>query len=101
MKIHCKCGHIIIDSTDDLPFKGHVIADQNLHSIFEMIDDSIEMSSDTLKERQARCMHVRSNFPRRFIWQCNGCDRLYLDNADNELVSFTPEEGKSSNILKA
>ena len=66
-----------------------------------MIDDSIGMSSDTLKERQARCMHVRLNFPRRFIWKCNGCDRLYLDNADNELVSFTPEEGRSSNILKA
>jgi len=50
-----------------LPFKGHVIADQNLHSIFEMIDDSIEMSSDTLKERQARCMHVRSNFPKNIL----------------------------------
>ena len=99
MKIQCKCGHLIVDSTDDLPYKGHVIADQNLHSIKDLIDYSIEKSGPSVEEKETACMNVRNNFTTRFIWQCQECSRLYLDNKKNELVCFTPEDSESNDIL--
>ncbi len=101
MKIECKCGHLIVDSTDNLTYKGHIIADQNLDVIRDLIDSAIESGGESAKEKEASCMNVRNNFTTRFIWQCTSCNRIYIDNANRDLVCFMPESDKSSDILKA
>ena len=101
MKIQCCCGGTIVDSTDYLPNKGHVVPDQVFFDIHDKNDLAIEQCGNTVKEKEMCLMKVRSNFVSRFIWQCNSCDRLYLDNANNELVCFKPESGNSTGILKA
>ena len=34
MKIRCECGHIIVDQSDNLPYKAHLIPDTQMEHIF-------------------------------------------------------------------
>ena len=37
-KFLCRCGHIIVDQTDDLPYKGYFIKDTNVEELYEVLD---------------------------------------------------------------
>lgn len=44
-KFLCKCGHVIVDQTDNLPYKGYFIKDthvEELYEVFDHIKDLIE-----------------------------------------------------------
>ena len=44
MKIGCECGSLIIDTTDNLPWKAHFISDKNWFDFQDSIDEAIEKS---------------------------------------------------------
>ena len=41
MKIVCSCGASIVDQTDYLPHKGHLIPDQEWFAVFDALDADI------------------------------------------------------------
>ncbi|MEL6537096.1 MAG: hypothetical protein AAFQ98_16865 [Bacteroidota bacterium] len=91
MKIPCACGHVIIDQTDGLSNKGHLISDTQWFAFWEAIDDAIENSGPTAKEKEAACMRLRQQNPFKLMWECPQCGRLYVDGAHGEVTIYQPE----------
>lgn len=77
MKILCECGSLIRDQTDFLSYKAHLIADQD-------ITDALELSD----KGSSSWWHSLS----RMMYQCGECGRLWINDHDNELRSFVPEQ---------
>lgn len=75
MKIGCICGAVIVDQTDYLAYKAHLVADQDWEDFAE--------SSQSLGE-------IDQSFVRQ-CYQCTSCGRLYVDDHERRLVSFVPE----------
>ena len=48
-KIICKCGNILSDSTDNLPYKGYIISDKERFKMYDLVDELIE-TDNTQKE---------------------------------------------------
>lgn len=94
MKIHCHCGASIIDNTDDLPNKGHLIPDQAWFATYDAIDNEIiDPVADQRLGKEAAYHHARRIIYRsaRLMWQCQECGRLYIDGLDGQLRCFLPE----------
>lgn len=96
MKIECKCGDYIPDTTDYLPYKAHIIGDKDYFDFLDSIDEAIESKK---KNRERLCMDVRSAVPSKLAWECSTCGRLYLDDKHGNLVSYLPENGKANRIF--
>ncbi len=95
MKIGCHCGEVIVDQTDDLPYKAHWIPDQEWYVNYDALDDEvIGPAADGRLGKQdayhkARLLISRSA---RLMWQCKACGRLYIeDQLDYQLRCFIPE----------
>jgi hypothetical protein len=41
VKIGCYCGESIVDQTDDLPYKGHLVPDQEWFVNCDSLDDEV------------------------------------------------------------
>lgn len=52
MKFLCECGHPIYDQTDYLPYKAHVISDQDWFNFLDTIDDAIEKTGPTPEDKE-------------------------------------------------
>lgn len=94
MKIGCDCGTSIIDETDDLPHKGHLIPDQEWFATYDAFDDEvIDPVAVGQLSKEAACHRARLiiNRPARIMWQCRECCRLYIDGVDGRLRCFVPE----------
>ncbi|HEX6812164.1 MAG TPA: hypothetical protein VF384_11115 [Planctomycetota bacterium] len=94
MKIHCSCGFMIHDGTDDLPQKGHLIPDRSWFATHDAIDgEIIEPLAAGWLEKDAAHQLVRHIMSRsvRLMWQCRDCGRLYIDGLDGQLRCFVPD----------
>lgn len=94
MKIGCHCGETILDQTDYLPHKAHIIPDQDWFVAFDGIDDEvIKPVAEGRISKDAACMHARRIVSRnaRLMWQCRDCGRLYIEQRDGQLRCFAPE----------
>ena len=79
MKIGCECGAVIVDQTDDLPHKAHLIPDQEWFATYDAIDDEvIDPMADGRLSKEAAYHHSRRIISRsaRLLWQCRACGRL-------------------------
>ncbi len=94
MKIECACGALIVDQTDDLPHKAHVIPDQEWNAVLEAIDAAIEQSGPSAREKEAACMAVRTLLIRtaRQAWQCAACGRVYVDDREHHARELVPAD---------
>jgi hypothetical protein len=93
VKIGCHCGSTIVDQTDDLPYKGHLVPDQEWYDNFDRIDNLFESIIDGRMDRKEANRKVSRLFSEavRLMWQCRECGRLYIDAPDGELRCFIPE----------
>jgi hypothetical protein len=95
MKIGCRCGATIVDQTDYLPHKGHLIPDQEWLTTYDAIDDEVvDPLADGRLGKEAAYHHARRVISRaaRPVWQCRACGRLYVDGPDGRLRCFLPED---------
>lgn len=94
MKISCQCGCLIVDGTDSLPHKAHIVADRDWFDLLEGIDAVIENCGKGEEKRGKACMRVRELLvgKTRSAWQCSGCGMLYLDDGAGGLCRFKPVE---------
>jgi hypothetical protein len=129
-KLGCECGNIISDTTDNIPYKGVIIRDQDIERVFDDgiandINEFIEAISRGKREEWLR-EYFLSGYPfsevsnlevisdiisRRFIerkldvYQCLSCGSIKIQNgsSSNMFDSFAGEkwlEGNES-ILKS
>jgi hypothetical protein len=104
MKIGCHCGELIIDQTDDLPHKGHLIPDQEWLAVWDAIDDKIidPLAAGQI-EKEAAYRLTRHILGRaaRLMYQCRSCGRLYIDDLEGNLHCYAPaSEDVSHEILR-
>lgn len=103
MKFDCTCGASIIDGSDDLPHKAHLIPDQDWFATFDAIDAEViapfaagRMTKDTASHL-VRAIALRSA---RLMYQCRECGRLHVDDHRKQLQSFVPENDEVCDILR-
>ncbi|MDY4413401.1 MAG: hypothetical protein SPE43_03360 [Ruminococcus sp.] len=102
MWIRCKCGNIIHDNTDSIPYKGHIISDKEYFKMLELADELIE---SPVKNREALVMTFRNNIGAKSyiriksIFQCTCCGRLLLEDENNQYFSFTPDGNEKKDLL--
>lgn len=92
VKISCRCGAPIVDQTDNLPHKAHVIPDQEWQAVLDAIDHAVEHSGPGPRAKEEACMAVRTAIVRatRLAWQCRACGRLWMEDQRHEAREFVP-----------
>lgn len=105
MKIRCHCGQAIVDQTDDVPNKAHFIPDQEWLRVLDALDsDVIDRVGNGTLRREAAYMKSRLIMGKatRFVWQCQHCGRLYVDDRNGNLHCYVPAtEETDKEILRS
>lgn len=93
MKIRCQCGFVILDGTDELPQKAHLLPDQEWLTAFDRLEGIVTAVARGELGAELACQRVTEVVctPARLMWQCRSCGRLYVDGHDRQLHCFTPE----------
>jgi hypothetical protein len=80
MAIDCPCGHELRDGADYLPHVAHIIPDQEYFHVLDAIDEAIERSGPSPKEKVDACMRVRHliGTVTKHAMQCVHCGRVYI-----------------------
>lgn len=78
-KITCKCGHLINDQTDFIPYKGYVVPDMDCEKV---------NSYSTLM-----------NFSKE-IFECEKCGRILIERFHGTFAFFKPDEESTKGILR-
>lgn len=105
MKILCHCGATILDQTDALPHKAHVIPDQVWFDLLDEIDVRVidSLAAGRLDAESAK-MQVRILIgdARRSAYECTACGRLFVSGQDHQLHCYEPRDGSpGQGILRA
>lgn len=100
MWFECQCGQQIKDISDGHSYKAHFMSDKNWLLLWDAVDNTIESPATSPKEKETTCMNVRKKIYSRVMYQCFQCGRIYLNDENNQLISFTPEiENTSVHLL--
>lgn len=113
-KLGCTCGHTIRDQTDNLPYKGHILKDQDIDSFFDRVTtDLAHHIREALAGRRDGADHksmvwrliAQHYFQYRVhIYECEACGRLLVQPPDTGppvFASYTPEQPEAKGILKS
>ena len=94
MKLKCNCGNVISDGTDALPYKGYILADEDLFPTFDRLDQLLTTVGDRGHVVDEDFTDARrSHPPTRQIYQCSDCGRILIwDSAISGAFSFRPED---------
>ena len=120
-KLGCKCGHVITDQTDSLPYKASLLRDEvenecwdevhrELKPLVEaaesgdkaMIADAFGELSPWLSAAETLQDRISSLYTHRMstAYECQKCGRLWVQKHDSKrFVSYAPEEGAYRAIL--
>lgn len=103
MKISCSCSNLIIDGTDALPDKGHVIPDRVWFDVFDALDSVITGVADGTVGLNTARSQARAAISRRsrLAYQCGSCGRIHLENGDRTLSTFSPDGPPGTNSSHA
>ena len=86
MHFRCKCGHVISDTSDNLPYSARVVADVDIYDYWEAWErrgrgQALGSLMDPMKYEQV-------------IFQCEECGRIWFDDPEDPayFISFMPED---------
>jgi hypothetical protein len=118
-KLICNCGHIIVDQTDNLPYKAYCFRDEDMDKYYERFDLVEEFINAIKKgEREAYIHKIfgeeyptnlkDSSIIHDILWrlesimyQCDNCGRVLIQKGDlNAYFSFLPEDEDAKDIFK-
>src|SRR5712692_743036 len=123
-KMECFCGHLIVDQTDNLPYKAQYFPDQDYRAAFEQfVDFCAELIQAREEGRQEAFIKNRfgEEYPQEeldvsdFIndsfvgmlavfghsmYECEQCGRLWIqpEAFENKYVTYLPE-GETRGVL--
>jgi hypothetical protein len=120
-KFGCTCGHVIRDQTDNLPYKGQVLKDQDHEAFFAGTADTLVeylagVRSGDLAEWHSKWPFLRGKtdehvawallgwFWRKFkvdVYECEQCGRLWVQEGteSQRFIPFIPEEASAARVL--
>lgn len=124
-KLVCECGHIIIDQTDTITYKGYIIPDVFIDELFDTITDSIE-GLTSIKNSEDRIAWIKKHFSvppyptdlefdsmmyditssafdkrSQTMYECEQCGRLAIQiNKTNKYKFYVPETDITTKVLK-
>jgi hypothetical protein len=98
MKIACVCGATIRDNTDNLPWKGHLIPDQEWFGVFDAIDRIIDETKSGLLREEASYIHLRNALSNasKPVYQCGNCGRIFIYGREDPAHIYRPESDSTS-----
>lgn len=124
MKIQCKCGHIIVDQTDFLPYKGHILPDAELESFESVPAEIVDFMEAIRSDRRSEWIKnkfsdsyptdlddeaiifdiIQSGLITRHVFECEACGRILIEDNRNKdktigYQSFYPEEKDRKGLL--
>ncbi len=99
MKIKCNCGNIIVDQTDYLKNKGYIISDTQWFNFWNSIDDAIEHSGPSAKEKEEACMQLRKLRLFKMAWECQNCGKLFINDPYGDLLTYSPDNKNYNKVL--
>lgn len=94
MWFNCACGYRFHDNTDNLPFKGYVLADEDINEFTDSFDKYADAPRKTREDKWRRDdICTNSLKMMRDIYQCPKCGTVYFsDFKGNKLHTFVPAE---------
>lgn len=121
-KLKCKCGHIIIDQTDNLKYKGHILPDIFVDDVSFNLTDNIDSLLDAIKNgkrlewikkhfevppyptdiKESSMIHDLLNLVDKTqdIFECENCGRIAIElGQTNHFEFFRPESDNTKGIL--
>ncbi|MCU0070008.1 hypothetical protein N8H71_00310 [Pseudomonas koreensis] len=122
-KLGCRCGHVIVDQTDSLPYKASLLRNEVENAFWEEVNHELKPlmtaaesgdkaviaeafgefapwvnATDELESRISS-LYTHQTLD---VYECTNCGRLWVQNgADNQFVSYVPEEDGYQAILSA
>jgi hypothetical protein len=122
--MYCQCGHLIRDTTDNLPYKALFFADGDYAASFERhitFCAGLIQARDEGRQDEFITSHFGENYPKdlsvedvvsdnvagllaamgHLMYECENCGRLYLQPflRKNQYVSYVPE-GEVRGVLR-
>jgi hypothetical protein len=120
-KLGCKCGHVITDQTDSLPYKASLLRDEvenefwdEVHCELKPLVEAAESGDkaaiaeafgefapwiSATDELQGRISSIY-NHRMSTAYECQNCGRLWVQkDASDRFVSYVPEEEAYGAIL--
>lgn len=102
-KIICKCGNILFDSTDNLPYKGYIISDKERFKMYDLVDELIE-TDNTQKESLMMTFRKNVSIGKSYIrlkevYQCPQCGRILIENIPGQYYFFFARGKQKRNLL--
>ena len=121
-KLKCKCGHIIVDQTDNLEYKGYVLPDTLVEDVSVNLTNNIDSLIQSLKKgkktdwinkhfqvppypidlKESSMIHDLFNVSDKTqeIFECQNCGRIAIEfGTTNQFKFFTPESDDTKGIL--
>lgn len=123
-KLKCNCGHTIVDQTNDIPYKGHILPDTLVDKVSDSIIDSIDRLADATNSNR-RMDWIKENFSvppyptdikdsgmifdlissklveiKQDIYECENCGRIAIEiGQTNQFKFFSPDTKDNEGIL--
>jgi|GEM_PF-3418923 len=123
-KLKCICGHIIVDQTDNLSYKGYIIPHSQVESLSTSLTDNIDSLIDSIKSNN-RLGWIEKTFGTppyptdlkdsdmihdlligklidiiQDIFECESCGRIAIQvKQTNQFKFFTPDTDDTKGIL--
>jgi hypothetical protein len=122
-KFRCKCGHVIVNITDDLPYFAVLLRDQDKDRFYDTVARELARFAAAVKADQRETWiaeHFLAGYPRDlsdedvisdFLWgpadlmsgvyECERCGRLWVQRQPGaeERIAYTPEDGRPHRLL--
>lgn len=76
MKYKCLCGWLMLDNTDDLPYKARLVADEDWNAFTESCESSPGYDWRLVTH----------------VYQCPQCGRLLIEKPTGKVFFFKPED---------
>lgn len=116
-RLGCACGHTIRDQEDNLPYKGMIMRDQQLDTVFDaVVQDLVGFITAKVEQRDPEWLaqYFREPYPQHatdheivhdviashffgpynlVMYQCEQCGRMLIEDHQqaNHFRSFVPE----------
>jgi hypothetical protein len=122
-KLGCTCGYAICDQSDQLPYKGCVLKDQDREAVLEGIASDVALYIKSLlgkdkgewiaqfpwlqdKKNGAVIWGIMTQYCLKYpvdLYECENCGRLWVQKGvrSQEFVSYMPESSEIRAVLQS
>lgn len=121
-KIGCKCGHVIRDQTDGIPYKASILRDVDYDKYWDFVGSEIQSYIEAmtagnkdewlLARGLSRFGSSRSHgdiLRKQLIshyfslskdaYECESCGRLHIESSRDRFLMYTPDSGRVNGIF--